>query len=62
MSAVMTLRNKVRSSIRRALRGNEVAHAREVERAALRLRFSMPWGHWSGNSEAEGRTLPRCGK
>jgi hypothetical protein len=58
----VTLRNKVRSSIRKALRGNELAHTREVERAALRLTFSMPWGHWSDHSEVGGRTLPRCGK
>ena len=62
MSAVVTLRNKVRSSIRKALRGNEISHAREVERAAVRLTFAMPWGHWSNHSESREGALPQCGK
>jgi hypothetical protein len=54
MSAMVTLRNKVRSSIRKALRGNEVLHTRELERAAIRLTFTMPWGHWSESLNATG--------
>ena len=62
MSAVVTLRDKVCSSIRKALRGNEISHTREVERAAVRLTFAMPWGHWSNHSKSGERTLPQCGK
>jgi hypothetical protein len=61
MSMLNVLRNRVRSSIRRALRGNEAAHTREIERAAMRLRFTMPWGHW-GNAETANSGLPRCNK
>jgi hypothetical protein len=62
MSAVVTLRNRVRSSIRRALRGNEIAHNREVGRAALKLTFVMPWGRWNEHHHFDGHTLPYCGR
>ncbi len=61
MSVLGVLRTRVRSSIRKALRGNEAVHTREIERAAMKLRFAMPWGHW-GNAETASSVLPRCSK